>query len=283
MSEQSADQNLALTQRLSKKVVKANEATGKAVLKKSSNAGRSVVLFWRVLKLLPQVVRVRKAILRQIDISGFGSIMVLALIAGLTGMIMALQTGSELNKFGLLDSLGAIIGATFCRELGPIWAAIIILSRVGASMAAELGTMVVNEEVDALEVMSIDPVRFLVLPRVVALVIAMPLLTTIADIVGLYGGAIVAQTQFGLPVSTFFESAETLLKGWDFYSGLLKSMIFGTIIAIIACDQGLNTRGGAEGVGVATTQSVMLNVIFVLVSDFMLTKSLEDVRQMMGL
>lgn len=283
MSDKQVDSQLPLTQRLSKKVVKANEATGKAVLKKSTNAGRSVVLFWRVLKLLPQVVRVRKAIIRQIDISGFGSIMVLALIAGLTGMIMALQTGSELNKFGLLDSLGAIIGATFCRELGPIWAAIIILSRVGASMAAELGTMVVNEEVDALEVMSIDPVRFLVLPRVVALVVAMPLLTTIADIVGLYGGAIVAQAQFGLPVTTFFESAETLLSGWDFYSGLIKSMIFGTIIAVIACDQGLNTKGGAEGVGVATTQSVMLNVIFVLVADFMLTKSLEDIRQLMGI
>ena len=283
MSDEQLDGALPLTQRLTKKVVKANEQTGKAVLKKSTNAGRAVVLLWRVIKLLPQVVRGRKAVLRQIDISGFGSIMVLALIAGLTGMIMALQTGSELNKFGLLDSLGAIIGATFCRELGPIWAAIIILSRVGASMAAELGTMVVNEEVDALEVMSIDPVRFLVLPRVVALIIAMPLLTTIADIVGLYGGAIVAQAQFGLPVTTFFESAETLLSGWDFYSGLIKSMIFGTIIAIIACDQGLNTKGGAEGVGIATTQSVMLNVIFVLVADFMLTKSLEDIRQLMGI
>ena len=271
-----------LTQRLTKKVVKVNERAGRGVLKKSTNAGRAVNLFFKVLRLLPQIGRCRKAILRQIDMAGFGSIMVLSLIAGLTGMIMALQTGTELSKFGILDSLGAIIGATFCRELGPIWAAIIILSRVGASMAAELGTMVVNEEVDALEIMSIDPVRYLVLPRVVALVVAMPLLTTIADIVGLYGGSIVAQAQFGLQISTFFESAETLLTGWDFYSGLIKSMVFGIIIAIVACDQGLNTKGGAEGVGFATTQSVMLNVIFVLVADFVMTKTLEDMRSIVG-
>ncbi len=259
-----------------------NAATGRAIMGKSSGAGRAVLLLWQVVLLLPQAYRGRKAILRQIDMAGFGSIFVLCLIAGLTGMIMALQTGTELSKFGILDSLGAIIGATFCRELGPIWAAIIILSRVGASMAAELGTMVVNEEVDALEVMSINPVRYLVLPRVIALIVAMPMLTTLADIVGLYGGSIVAQAQFGLPIATFFESAETLLTGWDFYSGLLKSMFFGTIIAVVACDQGLNTKGGAEGVGRATTQSVMLNVIFVLVADFVLTKTLEDMRSMMG-
>ncbi|NRA40321.1 MAG: ABC transporter permease, partial [Planctomycetes bacterium] len=192
-----------------------NTATGRGVITKSSGAGRTVHLFFNVIKTLPQIGRSYKTVLRQIDVSGFGSILVLALIAGLTGMIMALQTGSELSKFGVLDSLGAIIGATFCRELGPIWAAIIILSRVGASMAAEIGTMVVNEEVDALEIMSIDPVRYLVMPRVVALIIAMPLLTTIADIVGLYGGAFVAQAQFGLPTDTFFDSAETLLGGWD--------------------------------------------------------------------
>lgn len=265
------------------RLIKICAATGRAIMQRSSGAGRACLLLWRVVLLLPQAVRGRKAVFRQLDISGFGSILVLSLIAGLTGMIMALQTGSVLKDFGLLDQLGAIIGTTFCRELGPIWAAIIILSRVGASMAAELGTMVVNEEVDALEVMSINPVRYLVLPRVIALVLAMPLLTTIADIVGLYGGAMVAQAQFGLPSMIFFESAETSLEGWDFFSGLFKSTIFGVIIAVIACDQGLNTRGGAEGVGRATTQSVMLNVIFVLVADFVLTKCLEDFRNITGL
>ncbi len=271
------------TQRITERATKISAVTGRSVLNRSSGAGRATLLLWDVIKTLPQAGRSFKAIVRQIDVSGFGSIMVLSLIAGLTGMIMALQTGSELDKFGILDSLGAIIGTTFCRELGPIWAAIIILSRVGASMAAELGTMVVNEEVDALEVMSINPVRYLVMPRVIALILAMPMLTVIADIVGLYGGSVVAQAQFGLPISTFFESAETSLTGWDFYSGLIKSMVFGTIIAVIACDQGLATRGGAEGVGRATTQSVMLNVIFVLVADFVMTKCLEDIRNAAGI
>lgn len=255
--------------------------TGRGIIEKSNGAGRALCLLWDVIKCSPQIGRSYKTLFRQIDMSGFGSVMVLALIAGLTGMILALQTGSQLSKFGLLDSLGAIIGASFCREFGPIWAAIIILSRVGASMAAELGTMVVNEEVDALEIMSINPVRYLVLPRVLALVIVMPLLTVIADIVGIYGGAFVAQAQYGLPMDAFLESAQTLLGGWDFYSGLIKSMVFGVIIAVIACDQGLNTKGGAEGVGRATTQAVMLNVIFVLLTDFIMTKTMEDVREIM--
>ncbi len=265
------------------KISDINKATGRRVIVKSSGAGRAVRLAWDVIKVLPQIGRSYKTLFRQIDTSGFGSIMVLALIAGLTGMILALQTGSQLQNFGLLDSLGAIIGASFCREFGPIWAAIIILSRVGASMAAELGTMVVNEEVDALEIMSINPVRYLVLPRVIALIVVMPMLTVIADIVGIYGGAFVAEAQFGLPRAAFFESAQTLLGGWDFYSGLIKSMVFGAIIAIVACDQGLNTKGGAEGVGRATTQAVMLNVIFVLLTDFMMTKAMEDFRQAMNL
>ena len=241
--------------------------TGRFIIRHSQAAGRAIVLFMGALKYLPHALSVRKQLRSQLDTAGFGSIFVLALIAGLTGMIMALQTGMELEKFGVVDRLGAIIGATFCRELGPIWAAVIVLSRVGASMAAELGTMVVNEEVEALRVMNIDPLRYLVLPRVMALVIAMPLLTGIADVVGLTGGAVIAHTSFGLPFDTFFNSAKTLLTGVDFYSGIIKSMFFGVLIAVIACDRGLHVRGGAEGVGKATTSSVVLNVVFVLVAD----------------
>jgi phospholipid/cholesterol/gamma-HCH transport system permease protein len=240
---------------------------GRDIMARAAVAGRSVNLLAHALLALRHVRRGMPQILRQLDSAGFGSILVLCLIAGLTGMIMAVQTGSELQKFGVLENLGAIIGATFCREMGPIWAAVIVLARVGASMAAELGTMAVNEEVDALKVMSIDPVRYLVMPRILALMIAMPLLTAMADFVGLLGGALLTKAQFGQPLRTFMESAQGLLDSLDFFSGLFKAWVFALIIGTISCDQGLATKNGAEGVGRATTTTVVLSIIFVLLAD----------------
>lgn len=256
---------------------KAAEQTGDALMRQARHAGRAVVLFVDTCAQLPNTGRVLPQLLRQIETAGFGSIMVLALISGLTGMIMAMQTGFELSKLGLQENLGAIIGATFLREMGPIWCAIIILARVGAAMAAELGTMVVNEEVDALRVMSINPVRYLVLPRVLALVIAMPLLTAIADFVGLAGGALVSQAMFDVTIAKFRDSAIALLNGPDFWYGVFKSGVFACIIGTIACDRGLNTQDGAEGVGRATTSTVVLAVVFVLVSDFILNAFIQAV------
>lgn len=256
---------------------KAAERTGGVLVKQARHAGRAVLLFVDTCAQLPNTGRILPQLMRQIEMAGFGSIVVLALIAGLTGMIMAMQTGFELSKMGLQEKIGAIIGATFLREMGPIWCAIIMLARVGASIAAELGTMVVNEEVDALRSMSINPVRYLVLPRVLALVIAMPLLTAIADFVGLAGGAIVSQAMFDVTIAKFKESAIMLLNGPDFWYGVFKSGVFACIIGTIACDRGLNTSDGAEGVGRATTSTVVLAVVFVLVSDFVLNAFIQAV------
>ncbi|MBA3685844.1 MAG: ABC transporter permease [Planctomycetes bacterium] len=257
---------------------------GRSILHNAEIAGRCLSLLGRALLALRHIGRGRSQIVRQLDMAGFGSILVLCLIAGLTGMIMAVQTGSELEKFGVLKNLGAIIGATFCCEMGPIWAAVIVLARVGASMAAELGTMTVNEEVDALKVMSIDPVRYLVMPRILALMISMPLLTTMADFVGLLGGALVTKAQFGQPLRTFMESAQGLLDGMDFYSGLFKSLVFAVIIGTISCDQGLATKNGAEGVGRATTATVVLSIVFVLLSDHIMNYILlKVITPLMGL
>jgi phospholipid/cholesterol/gamma-HCH transport system permease protein len=256
---------------------KAAERTGGVLVKQARHAGRAVLLFVDTCAQLRNTGRILPQLMRQIEMAGFGSIVVLALIAGLTGMIMAMQTGFELSKMGLQEKIGAIIGATFLREMGPIWCAIIILARVGASIAAELGTMVVNEEVDALRSMSINPVRYLVLPRVLALIIAMPLLTAIADFVGLAGGAIVSQAMFDVTIAKFKESAIMLLNGPDFWYGVFKSGIFACIIGTIACDRGLNTSDGAEGVGRATTSTVVLAVVFVLVSDFVLNAFIQAV------
>ncbi len=225
--------------------------------------------------VLPLVYRSRASLTKQLALAGFGSLLVVALITGLTGMIQAMQMGNELERYGALDAMGAIIGMTFCREMGPLWAAIIILARVGSSMAAELGTMVVNEEVEALRVMSIDPVRFLVLPRILALLISMPLLTTIGNVIGLAGGALVSQTLFGLPYDDYWSSASEALTSFEYVSGLFKSVVFALVIGVIACDRGLNAGGGAEGVGKATTSSVVLNVVFVLLTDFIMNGLLK--------
>ncbi len=211
------------------------EGTGRQILDQATGAGRGVMLFADVLGQLGQLGRCRATLLRQLASAGFGSLLILSLIAGLTGMIMSMQTGAALEPYGVIDQLGAIIAITFCRELGPIWAAVIVLARVGASMAAEIGTMVVNEEVDALRCMSIDPVRYLVLPRVVALVLAMPILAAVADLVGILGGGLVASSVFGLPMGAYLEAARTALQPIDFFSGLFKAAVFGVIIAVVAC------------------------------------------------
>ena len=257
--------------------VKAVEGFGRSAMDRASLGGRAVLLFIDTLYQLPHTARSLPQLFRQIEICGIGSIFVLALIAFLTGMIMALQTGSELAKFGAQANLGAIIGATFVREFGPIWAAIIMLSRVGAAMAAELGTMTVNEEVDALRVMNINPVRFLVLPRMLALVVSMPLLTVIADYVGMFGGGLVAAQVFNRPAEEFLESARGILGNVDFYSGLAKSMVFGAIIATIACDRGLHTTDGAEGVGRSTNQTVVASVISVLIANLIMTGFVQQI------
>jgi phospholipid/cholesterol/gamma-HCH transport system permease protein len=257
--------------------VKAIEGVGKAAMQRATLGGRAVLLFVDTCYQLGQTGRSLPQLVKQIEICGIGSLFVLSLIAFLTGMIMALQTGSELAKFGAQSNLGAIIGATFVREFGPMWAAIIMLARVGAAMAAELGTMAVNEEIDALRVMNINPVRFLVLPRMLALIIPMPLLTVIADYVGMMGGALVASQVFNRPSDEFLESARGILGNLDFYSGLGKSMIFGAIIATIACDRGLNTTDGAEGVGRSTNQTVVASVICVLVANLIMTGFVQQV------
>ncbi len=249
---------------------RAAERTGGMLMKQARNAGRTVLLFVDTCSQIRHVGRVWPQLMRQIEMAGFGSIMVLALVAFLTGMIMAMQTGIELKKFGVEHQLGAIIGATFLREMGPLWCAIIILARVGAAMAAEIGTMVVNEEVDALRVMSINPVRYLVLPRLLALLVSMPLLTAIADFVGLAGGGLASNMLFGVTPEKFHQSAQSLLGAPDFWFGLLKSMVFACVIGTIACDRGLNTTDGAEGVGRSTTQTVVMCVVFTLITNLLL-------------
>ena len=246
------------------------EDTGDWVLACFNVAGRAMRLLNGTILAVPRVLSVRQQFWRQLDKAGFGSMGVLCLITVLTGMIIVMAMGVVMEKYGGLAHMGAIMGAAFTRELGPIWAAVIMLAKVGSSMAAELGTMTVNEEVEALQVMDIKPVRFLVLPRLLALVISMPLLCAIGNVVGLYGASLVAEKVFGLPIGTFFESLGFFLGWQDVVGGLIKAVVFGLAIGVIACDQGLSTEGGAEGVGKATTNTVKLCVIYVLILDLIM-------------
>lgn len=249
--------------------------TGRGIMERAEIAGRALVMFYQAVGQMRTVGRSMPMLIKQIEMIGFGSLLVLALISGLTGMIMAVQMGVTLQDYGAMDTLGGLIAVTFCRELGPIWAAVIILARVGSAMAAELGTMAVNEEIDALRSMSIDPVRFLVMPRILALIITMPLLAAVADFVGMMGGAMVAKATFGLTTDSFLQSAKGMLEFGDFFSGIIKSIFFACLIGTIACDQGLHTSDGAEGVGKSTTRTVVLCVIFVLLMDLFLTSFVQ--------
>ena len=251
------------------------DRTGAAVMTACQGAGHAVRLAGEAAGTLREAWRSRHLIAAQVDLAGIGSILVLSLIAGLTGAIMVMQMGPSLETYGAMNTVGGMIGVTFTRELGPIWAAVIVLARVGSAMAAEIGTMTVNEEVEALRVMGVNPVRYLVMPRLLALTLVMPILTAIADLVGLAGGALVAHLTFGVPYSTFIESAIDFVHRNDFIGGLLKSLFFGAIIGAIACSQGLRTQGGAEGVGRSTTATVRLCVIFVLLADLVLTQTMR--------
>ncbi len=245
---------------------------GAHLLYSTELAGRNMYLLWRTLFQVHHVFGARQQIYQQIVLAGLGSVAVLCLITTLTGVIMVMAMAPQLQQYGGIQHLGFVLGGSFCRELGPLWAAVIILARVGSSMSAELGTMTVNEEVDALRVMDIDPVRYLVLPRIVALVVSLPLLTAIGNVAGLYGSALVAEAAFNYPVEDFFESMRANLDGSLFIGGICKSLFFGLAIGLIACDQGLNARGGAEGVGQVTTNTVRLCVIYVLILDLILSR-----------
>jgi phospholipid/cholesterol/gamma-HCH transport system permease protein len=194
-------------------------------------------------------------------------------------MIVALQTGLELASFGQQDQIGTIVALSMCREMGPFITATILAATVGSSMAAELGTMSVSEELSALEVMSIDRTSYLVLPRVLGLTVMAPLLTVLCNTIGIVGGAFVAESQLNVGSSLYWDSAVEALQdtgSWtglpkDVYSGLSKSLVFGLIVAIISCAAGLQARSGALGVGNATRKAVRDSIIAVIVANYFLS------------
>ncbi len=186
-------------------------------------------------------------------------------------MIVALQAATQLRRVGATIYVADLVGVSLTRELGPLMTAIIIAGRSGSAIAAELGTMKVSEEVDALTAMGLDPVEFLALPRIVAMGIMLPCLTTLADVIGILGGVVVAWVSLGIPVGNYIEQTLNALLLKDIFSGLIKSGVFAVIIAGVGCYQGFRVKGGAEGVGRRTTASVVASIFLIIAADLVFT------------
>jgi len=212
------------------------------------------------------------ALSTQIVQIGLKSMSIVFLTAIFSSMVMTVQFALQLARFGAKGWVGTVIGLSLARELGPVLTALMVGGRVGAGIAAEIGSMAVTEQVDALRALGADPVKKLVVPRVLAAILVLPLMTSMAVAIGLGGGAVVASLDSGVNATHFFNSAVHAVTIADFLSGLVKTVFFGFNIAIVACYLGLHTRGGTEGVGRATTQAVVISSVVTLVSDFILTK-----------
>ena len=213
----------------------------------------------------------KTAILSEISRGVFGAFPVVMIVGVFTGMDLAFQSGKELADYGQESSIGAFVTVTMCREMGPVMTAYILAGLIGSTIAAELGTMRVSEEVDALSVMSIDPINYLALPRIMALAIISPILTIYTNIIGILGGALIGYTVLGISFQFYFRRAMESLELIDIYSGLFKSVVFGITIAVIGCVQGLNAENGAAGVGKSTMKSVVIAFVSILIFDFFLT------------
>ncbi len=210
--------------------------------------------------------------LRQFEALIVGSWKLAAIIAFFTGMVMALQTAYALAAFGAKLYVGEVVGLSMVRELAPVLTALMVGGRVGAGIAAELGTMAVSEQVDALRSLGADPVRKLVVPRVWSLLVGLPLLVVLANVAGIVGGMVISTWELNLSAGFYFSHVMRLMDYSDLFSGLGKTVFFAFAIGIIACYNGLATEGGAGGVGRAATQTVVAVAISVLVLDFFLTK-----------
>jgi phospholipid/cholesterol/gamma-HCH transport system permease protein len=211
-------------------------------------------------------------VLEQMDIIGVGSLPIVLLTGFFIGAVMVLQTAAQFERFGQTALTADVVSLALVRELGPSITGLLVAGRNASGMASELGSMIVTEQVDAMRAMGTDPVRKLVTPRMVATVLMLPLLTAMADFLGLIGGYLVSFFTLRLGAVTFWTRAIDTLEFSDLMQGLTKPIVFGFIIATVGCYQGLNVKGGTQGVGRATTQAVVTASVIILVSNFFLTK-----------
>jgi phospholipid/cholesterol/gamma-HCH transport system permease protein len=210
-------------------------------------------------------------IVEQMALVGPESLLIALLISTTVGMVFTIQVAREFINIGAGQVVGGVLAITLARELSPVLTAVVLAGKVGSAFAAEIGTMKVSEQIDALYVLKTDPVDYLVIPRVVACCVMLPLLTILSIVAGMMGGLFVATTFFGMPGRVFLDSARNFLDAWDLCSAPIKAVCFGALIAIIGCSWGLTTTGGAKGVGQSTTTAVVTSLIAIFVSNFFLS------------
>lgn len=230
------------------------------------------IIKWIYRSIVRPKVRIgRPNVIAQLVRVGVRSMFIVSLVSGCVGLILVLQMAPPLDDFGRKDLSANILGVSVLRELGPLIAAMVLTGFAGAAIAAELGTMVVGEEIEALEAQALNPIRFLVVPRVLATIIGLAVLTVLSNVVAILSGFAVAVTIVDIPGQTFWDNLMEQAKPIDFITGMTKSLIFGLLIGLIACSNGMRVTGGAAGVGKATTQTVVQSIVCIVIADMIFT------------
>jgi phospholipid/cholesterol/gamma-HCH transport system permease protein len=246
--------------------------TGRATLGFCATVGELVLFAGAALARGARGPYYPRQILRQMLDIGYYSLPVVGLTAIFTGMVLALQSYTGFSRFEAGSAIPTIVVLSMTRELGPVLAGLMVAGRVGAAMAAELGTMRVTEQIDALTTLSTDPLRYLVFPRLIAGFLMLPLLVLVADIIGVMGGYLVSVYKLGFGPIEYINRTLQYLETQDVVSGLVKAAVFGFIVALMGCYQGYNSRGGAQGVGAATTKAVVTASILILTANYVVTE-----------
>jgi len=247
------------------------DSFGTRVFRMIEDLGNIFVLLLQCVTWLFRPPSEIKNIVKQMEEVGINSLPVVMVTATFTGMVLALQSWSGFQRFQATSFVGSVVALSITRELGPVFAGLIVSGRVGASIAAELGTMKVTEQIDALVTLATNPVKYLVVPRVVASTLVLPVLVIFADLVGILGGYFVSVYLLGANPYVYTDKTYQYLEFRDIYTGLIKAAVFGFLIALISCYNGFIAEGGAEGVGRATTRAVVASSMTVLVSDYFMT------------
>jgi len=240
------------------------------------NIGEMLLLFWRTVQALPLLWRHRQKIYDQLFEIGNASLLMACILSLFIGGVIALQTGPLLAERGLSAYIGGIVGNAICKELAPVMMSILIAGRIGSAMAAEIGSMRVYQEIDALRTMNINPVHYLVLPRLVAISCALPILVIFSIMVGWMGGALVAvyNNKIGISFPAYFSNLRDLVDLGKVVNGLLKSFIFAVVVGVVSCHQGLQTIGGPRGIGRSVTKAVVNSIVLILILDYFVTRFL---------
>lgn len=247
---------------------------GRVLVSSCAHVGRALLMLLGSIVQVPCVFsrRNRVDVLQQLYQVGVKSLGVVSVVALFTGMILALQVGIELRRYGQENNIGMLVCISMLREMGPFMTGLVIAASVGSAIAAQMGTMTVSEEIAALDVMDINPLRYLMMPRLVALAIMMPLLTVYSNLLGIMGGAVVGYTQLGISYEAYFDNAFRYAVNKDLYVGLFKAFLFGLIIVDVSCYQGFTATEGAVGVGRATRNTVILSFLLILVIGYFVTR-----------